>query len=147
MEHYQQDTYGERIADLYDDWHDRTDTPATVERLAAVGGDGPILELAIGTGRVALPLAERGLRVHGIDASPAMVERLRSKPGGDRVTVTIGDMADVAVDGPFSLVYVVFNSFFALLTQPDQVRCFENVSRRLAPGGYFVVECFVPEMK
>lgn len=148
MERYQPGSYGDRIADVYDDWHPflAEETAATVEVLASLAGNGPVLELAVGTGRVALPLAERGLQVHGIDASEAMVERLRSKPGGDQITVTMGDMADVAVDETFSLAFVVFNTFFALLTQDDQVRCFANVAQRLAPGGCFLLECFVPDM-
>ncbi len=147
MERFERDTYGEAIADLYDDWLQRTDTADTVEFLGSLAGGGPVLELAVGTGRVAVPLAGHGLAVHGIDASPAMVDRLRAKEGGDRVTVTIGDMADVGVDGPFSVVFVVFNSFFAMLTQHDQARCFANVADRLRPGGCFVIECFVPDMR
>jgi len=147
MESYRPQTYGDRIADFYDDWHDRPDTAAAVEALASLGGAGPVLELAVGTGRIALPLAQRGLDVHGIDASEAMVGRLRSKAGGERVKVSMGDMADVAVEGSFSLVFAVFNSFFALLTQGDQLRCFTNVGQRLQPGGVFVLECFVPEMR
>ncbi|MDQ3805853.1 MAG: class I SAM-dependent methyltransferase, partial [Acidobacteriota bacterium] len=104
------------------------------------------LELGVGTGRVALPLRERGVEVHGIDASPAMVERLRAKPGGDRIAVTLGDFAEVGVGGEFALVYVVFNTFFALLSQEAQVRCFRNVARRLSPAGVFLVEAFVPDV-
>jgi SAM-dependent methyltransferase len=105
-----------------------------------------VLELAIGTGRIALPLAERGIDVRGIDASEEMVARLRSKPGGDRIPVSIGDFADVAVDGQFALVYVVFNTLFGLQTQDAQIRCFENVAAHLADGGAFVVETFVPDL-
>lgn len=148
MERFQPGTYGDSIADVYDEWHQflAEETAATVEVLASLAGSGPVLELAVGTGRIAIPLAERGLDVHGIDASAAMVERLRSKSGGDQITVTVGDMADVAVDETFSLAFVVFNTFFALVTQDDQVRCFANVARRLAPGGCFVLEGFVPDM-
>ncbi|MGH3429815.1 MAG: class I SAM-dependent DNA methyltransferase, partial [Mycobacteriales bacterium] len=146
MENFEPDTYGDRIADLYDLWVDRADTPATVDTLVSLAGPGPVLELAVGTGRVAIPLAEAGLTVHGIDASEAMLDRLRSKPGGDTVAVTKGNMADVAVDQEFSLVFVVFNSFFCLLTQDDQVRCFANSAAHLKPGGFFVLEGFVPDV-
>jgi SAM-dependent methyltransferase len=148
MEGYDASTYGDRIADVYDDWYGDTAllvTERTVETLAELAGEGPVLELAIGTGRVALPLAERGLEVHGIDASEAMVAKLREKPGGAEIPVTIADFADVAVDGRYSLVYVVFNTFFALDSQDEQVRCFENVAGHLAESGVFVVEAFVPE--
>ncbi len=107
---------------------------------------GPALELAIGTGRLALPLAERGVEVHGIDASEAMVARLRSKSGGERIPVTIGDFADVPIEGRYALVYVVFNTLFALQTQEAQIRCFRNVAACLADGGVFVVEAFVPDL-
>ena len=103
-----------------------------------------MLELAIGTGRIALPLAARGVRVDGIDLSTAMVDRLRAKPGGDELHVTIGDFADVAVEGRYRLVYVVFNTLFNLLTQDDQVRCFVNVAAHLTDDGAFVVEAAVP---
>jgi SAM-dependent methyltransferase len=143
---YDPATYGDRMAEVYDEWFG---TPADAEEAVAFLGDlagrGPALELGIGTGRVALPLAEKGIEVHGIDASEAMVERLRAKPGGDGVPASIGDFADVGVEGRFSLVYVVFNTFFALLTQEDQVRCFANVEKRLDDGGVFVVEAFVPD--
>jgi SAM-dependent methyltransferase len=122
----------------------RGDEAATVEFLAALAQGGRALELAVGTGRIALPLAERGVPVEGIDFSPAMVERLRAKPGGARVAVTMGDFADVAVPGRYRLVYVVFNTLFNLLTQDAQVRCFENAAARLDEGGAFVVEGFVP---
>jgi len=145
-------TYGDEWADEYDDfvaWRfPAAATDAAVERLVELAGDGPALELGIGTGRVALPLAQRGVEVHGIDASEAMVARLREKPGGEAIAVRIGDFGDVDsdVDRPFSLVYVVFNTLFALLTQDDQVRCFANVAGRLRPGGVFLVEAFVPDL-
>jgi SAM-dependent methyltransferase len=146
MERYRPETYGELIADVYDEWHAHMDPAATVDVLASLGGDGPVLELGIGTGRVAIPLAARGLEVHGVDASPAMVEHMRAKPGGGGIRVTFGHLADVPVDGSFSLIFVVFNTFFALLTQDDQVRCFANVARRLEPGGCFALEGFVPDL-
>jgi len=149
MEGYDASTYGERMAEVYDTWHDHQgwyrETDATVEALVELAGDGPVLELAIGTGRIGLPLAERGLEVHGIDASESMVSKLREKPGADRIQVTIGNFADVGVDGRYSLIFVVFNTFFALGTQEEQIRCFENVGGRLTDGGVFVIEAFVPE--
>src|SRR5262249_52442218 len=119
---------------------------AMIATLAELARGGRALELGIGTGRIALPLAARGLEVHGIDASPAMVARLRDKPGGAEIPVAMGDFADVSVEGTFSLVYVVFNTFFGLLSQEEQVRCFENVARHLAADGLFVIEAFVPDM-
>jgi SAM-dependent methyltransferase len=146
MEGYRPETYGDRIADVYDRMTAELADPVDcVDRLAELAGPGPALELGIGTGRVALPLAARGVEVHGIDASAAMVERLRAKPGGETIAVTLGDFADVAVEGSYRLVYVVFNTFFSLLTQDDQVRCFAAVADRLAPGGAFVTELFVPD--
>jgi SAM-dependent methyltransferase len=122
------------------------DTDAAVALLAELAGPGPVLELAVGTGRIALPLGERGIDVRGIDASEAMVARLRSKPGGDRIPITIGDFADVPTEGRFTLVYVVFNTLFALQTQEEQIRCFRNVAAHLLDGGVFVVEAFVPDL-
>jgi SAM-dependent methyltransferase len=146
MDRYGPETYGERIADVYDEWHAGMDPAATVDVLASLAGSGPVLELGIGTGRVAIPLAGRGLAVEGVDASPAMVEHLRAKPGGAGIAVTFGHLADVPVDRSFSLIFIVFNTFFALLTQDDQVRCFANVARRLEPGGCFALEGFVPDV-
>jgi cyclopropane fatty-acyl-phospholipid synthase-like methyltransferase len=105
---------------------------------------GPALELAIGTGRIALPLAARGVKVDGIDISPAMVTKLRGKSGGENIEVAIGNFADVAVSGTYRLIYVVFNTLFNLLTQDEQVRCFENVASHLTEDGLFVVEGGVP---
>jgi SAM-dependent methyltransferase len=137
-------TYGARCAAVYDELFGAFD-PASVDLLAELAGAGPALELGIGTGLVALPLAARGVPVHGVDASPEMVEKLREKPGGEAIPVALGDFADVPVDGRFGLIFVVFNTLFALQTQRDQVRCFQNVAAHLAPGGAFVVEAFVPE--
>ena len=146
-EGYGPGTYGDRWADVYDDLHAYLAPEEVVDALAALAGDGPALELGIGTGRVALPLARRGVEVHGIDASQAMVAKLREKPGGDAITVTIGDFAEVdAPGGPYALVFVVFNTFFALDSQEAQVRCFRNVAGRLADGGVFVIEAFVPDI-
>ena len=138
--------YGDRWAAIYDDHHGHLDPGPAVEFLAGLAGGGRVLELAIGTGRVALPLAARGITVEGLDASAAMVERLRVKPGGESIPVTIGDMAQVPVSGPFRLVYLVFNTLFGLLTQARQVECFASVARVLDPGGMFVIECFVPDL-
>lgn len=146
MTEYGPETYGERVADVYDTWYrDLGDADAEVAVLAELAAGGRTLELGIGTGRVALALAARGVEVHGIDASAAMVERLRAKPGGGAVPVTIGDMADVGVEGPFRLVFVVFNTFFMLPSQEAQVRCMANVASRLEPGGRFLLHAFVPD--
>jgi SAM-dependent methyltransferase len=136
-------SFGEDVAARYDD-APRGDEPAAVAFLEGLAGEGPALELAIGTGRIALPLAARGIPVHGIDLSPAMVARLRARPGGDRIPVTLGDFAAVPVAEHFRLIYVVFNTLFNLLTQEEQVRCFENVAAHLTADGAFVVEAFVP---
>jgi SAM-dependent methyltransferase len=137
-------SFDENAAEGYDDDAQRGDEMATVSFLEQLAQGGPALELAIGTGRIALPLAARGIRVDGIDFSPAMVARLRAKPGGDQIAVTMGNFADVALPGSYALIYVVFNTLFNLLTQDEQVRCFENVAARLTAGGSFVVEGGVP---
>ncbi len=136
-------SFDEDSAARYDD-DLRGDEAATVAFLEQLAQGGSVLELAIGTGRIALPLAARGIPVDGIDFSQPMVDKLRAKPAGDRVDVTIGDFADVAVPGRYRLVYIVFNTLFNLLTQDDQVRCFENVAAHLDDAGAFVVEGFVP---
>lgn len=137
--------YGDRWAGVYDDRFGALDTGPAVDFLAGLAGTGRVLELAIGTGRVALPLAQRGVSVEGVDASAEMVARMRAKPGGDSIPVTIGDMAEVAVAGSFELVYLVFNSLFALLSQERQADCFRRAASLLEPEGSFVVECFVPD--
>lgn len=144
-------TYGRLWANDYDDVHE-VNIPAPygqvgeqTELLAGLAGEGRALELGIGTGRIALPLKRRGVDVCGIDISHELVEQLVAKPGGDQIDVTFGDMADVAVEGAFSLIYVVFNSLFALHTQDQQLRCLQNVARRLDGNGVFVVEAFVPD--
>jgi SAM-dependent methyltransferase len=143
---YDEATYGDRIADVYDAWYATLDPGPAAATLAELAGGGRALELAIGTGRIALPLAARGVEVHGIDASARMVERLRAKPGGERIPVTMGDFAGVGVDGRYALIFVAFNTFFALETQDDQVRCFANVAAHLDEGGVFVLEAFVPDL-
>lgn len=127
--------YGDRWAGIYDEHHGGLDPSSAVDFLARLAGDGPVLELAIRTGRVALPLAARGLVVEGVDASAAIVARLRAKPGGDSIKVAIADMADVPVSGPFRLVYLAFNTLFGLLTAERQADCSRNVARVLGPGG------------
>ncbi|MGH2449307.1 MAG: class I SAM-dependent DNA methyltransferase [Chloroflexota bacterium] len=136
-------SFDSAAAESYDDIP-RGDEEAAVGFLASIAGGGPALELAVGTGRIALPLAARGARVDGIDLSAPMVARLRGKPGGDRIAVTIGDFADVPVSGMYRLIYLVYNTLFNLLTQDDQVRCFQNVAAHLDDDGSFVVEAFVP---
>ena len=136
-------SFGEDVAETYRDVQ-RGDEIAAVAFLEQLAGRGPALELAIGTGRIALPLAARGIRVDGIDISPAMVAQLRAKPGGEEIAVTVGDFADVPVPGTYRLIFVVWNTLFNLLTQEDQVRCFENVTGHLADDGSFVVEALVP---
>jgi hypothetical protein len=147
VQEYDPSTYGEHIAGVYDKWYSGLDTDAAVECLATLAWKGPILELAIGTGRVSLQLAGRGFEVHGIDASPEMVAKLRAKPGGERIPVTIGDFADVGVPGEYALIFIVFNTFFALLTQEDQLGCFRNVAAHLSDDGAFVIEAFVPDLR
>jgi SAM-dependent methyltransferase len=147
MADYDETTYGERIADVYDTLTEvPTDTDEAVALLAELARGGRALELGIGTGRLALPLRARGIKVEGIDASPAMVEKLRSKPGGREIAVTMGNFADLKVDGRFSLIFVAFNTFFALLTQEDQLRCFASVAAHLEPQGAFIIEAFVPDL-
>lgn len=143
--------FNEAVAATYDadsaDMFDPELLRQTVDFLAALAGDGPALEFAIGTGRVALPLSQRGIEVHGIDISEAMVAKLREKPGGDRIPVTIGDIATTRVPGEFQLVYIPYNTITNLLRQSEQVACFENAAAHLRSGGYFVVEVFVPELR
>ena len=137
-------SFGESVAAHYDD-HPRGDEVAAVARLAALAGDGPALEMAIGTGRIALPMADTGVRVDGVEQSAAMIERLRAKPGGDAIAVTRGDMAAVSVPDRYRLVFIVFNSIMNLVTQEDQVRFVANAARHLDDDGTFVVECVVPD--
>jgi len=134
-------SFGPDIARTYDN-SPRGDEADTVRFLATFGKTA--LELAIGTGRIALPLQEAGVTVDGIELSPDMVARMREKPGGDRVEVTMGDMSQVGTGRTYPLVYLVYNTITNLLTQDDQVRCFENAARHLDPGGVFVIECGVP---
>jgi SAM-dependent methyltransferase len=147
MDNFDASTYGERIADIYDDlYREIENVDAMAEFLAGLAKGGRALELGIGTGRIALPLAKRGVEVHGVDASPAMVARMRTKPGGAVLPVTIGDFAGLPVEGEFSVIYVVFNTFFALLTQEEQVGCFQRVANHLSSAGVFVIQAFVPDL-
>ena len=143
--------FGERVASVYDENVAQMFAPEqvqpVVDLLARFAGDGDALEFAIGTGRIALPLAERGVRVAGIDSSEAMVARLRAKPGGEQLEVAIGDFATTRVDGEFSVVFLVFNTIFNLVTQDAQVACFENAAAHLVSGGRFVIETGVPDLQ
>ncbi|MCP3857392.1 MAG: class I SAM-dependent methyltransferase [Actinomycetia bacterium] len=147
MDDYQPETYGDHFADVYDTWYrDISDVEGTVARLCELAGDGLLLELGIGSGRIALPLIDAGVRVTGVDASSSMVAALRTKPGGDEVPVTVGDMAeDLGVeDGSCRVVVAAFNTFFNLTTEEAQTRVIEGAARALQPGGALVLECFVP---
>jgi SAM-dependent methyltransferase len=146
-----EDHFDERVAARYDessaDMFDPAVVDPVVDFLEGLAGAGAALELGIGTGRIALPLASRGVPVHGIDLSEAMVARLRAKPGGDAIGVTIGDFATTTVEGEFSVAYLVFNTINNLTTQDEQVACFQNVAAQLEPGGCFVVEVGVPSLR
>jgi SAM-dependent methyltransferase len=142
--------FGEPVAARYDGTTGMFATEVverTADVLAELADGGRALELGIGTGRIALPLARRGVDVHGIDLSRAMVARLRDKPGGAAIGVTIGDFATTRVDGTFTLAYLVFNTIMNLTSQQAQVACFRNVAAHLAPGGRFVIEVLVPELR
>jgi SAM-dependent methyltransferase len=143
--------FGERVAAHYDDPSDEMFQPGAIDPavsvLAELAGHGRALELAIGTGRIGLPLSQRGVPVHGIEMSRAMVARLRSKPGGEAIPVTIGDMATTQAGGLFTVAYLVFNTINNLTTQDAQAACFRNVAGQLAPGGCFVIEVNVPPLR
>jgi SAM-dependent methyltransferase len=148
-----EDYFGEEVAAKYDksSEHDPMFSPEAIDPvvdvLVALAGDGRALELGIGTGRIALPLAKRGIPVHGIDLSEAMVARLRAKPGAENIGVTVGDFATTKVEGTFTLAYVVYNTIQNLTTQDAQVACFQNVADHLEPGGCFVIEVGLPDLK
>jgi SAM-dependent methyltransferase len=146
-----EDHFGERVAADFDERHADKATPAVVDPMvdfvAELAGDGAALELGVGTGRIALPLAQRGVRVHGIDLSEAMVARLREKPGSQLVEVTVGDFSTTKVEGTFSVAYLVANTIMNLTTQDQQVACFCNVAEQLEPGGCFVIEVLVPGLQ
>lgn len=138
--------YGRTTADDYDDLYVEHDSTTAVNLLAELGGDGPVLELGIGTGRLALPLSARGIEVHGIEGSPEMVSALRRKAGGENIPVVLGDFAEVSAGSGFSLAVLAINTVFALPSQDAQVRCFRNVASQLRHGGRFVVEAWVPDV-
>jgi hypothetical protein len=150
-EHYGARFFGEREAAVYDEHEADMFAPDVVtpmvDALAALAGSGAALEMGIGTGRIALPLTARGVRVRGIDASAAMVARLRAKPGGGAIDVVIGDFSATRVDGEFALVYLIFNTLFNLKTQDEQVACFANAAAHLGRGGHFVIELGVPDLQ
>ena len=147
MQQYGDATYGDAFADVYDEWYGAvSDVEATVARVAALAAEtgGPVLELGVGTGRLAIALAARGVEVHGVDASTEMVDRLRSKAASDAVQVTIGPMDGHEPAGPFGVVFVAFNTLFNLTSAAAQQACMRSVAERLVPGGVFAVEGAVP---
>jgi SAM-dependent methyltransferase len=146
---YEEDTYGKTFAEVYDTWYADSETEA-FDLLEGLAEGGRVLELGIGTGRVALPLAERGLDLTGIDASQEMLDRLRGKPGAENVRLAHGSFADFPDElaaERYSLIYIVFNTLFGLLTQEEQVSCFESVAAHLTEEGRFLIEAFVPNLK
>jgi len=146
-----EDFFGEQVAERFDERYAHKAEPAVVDPIVAfladLAGGGAALELGIGTGRIALPLAQRGVRVHGIDLSEAMVARLRAKPSAEQVGVTVGDFATTAVEGRFSVAYLVANTIMNLTTQDEQIACFQNAAAHLEPNGCFVVEVLVPRLQ
>jgi trans-aconitate methyltransferase len=145
MKDYEDSTYGDLIAGDYDAFYSEYD-PALIDLLAELAGDGPALELGIGTGRIALPLHERGITIQGIDASEAMIAKMRAKPGGAEIEVLVGSFADFKLEQRFKLIYVVFNTFFGLLTQEEQVACFKSVCEHFSDDGVFLIEAFIPDL-
>lgn len=144
MKQYDDTTYGERIAEVYDEMYAKYD--AAIDLLHELARGGRVLELGIGTGRIALPLHRRGVDVMGIDASPAMIAKLHAKPDGAGIEVVQGSFAQIDVERQFDLIYVVFNTFYALLTQAEQVQCFQSVAAHLTEAGVFLIEAFVPDL-
>ena len=143
---YDEASYGDGMADVYDDWYAAPpDTEACISALSALAPNGRVLELGAGTGRLAIPLAERGLEVHALDGSAEMLRRLASKPGGANVTCHVGDMASGLPPGPFDLVFVAVNTFFGILEATAQARAMAGIAERLGADGRFVIEAFVPE--
>ncbi len=149
--HHDDGYFDERVAATFDQDYAYQNDPVVVQPmvdlLAELAGDGRALELGIGTGRIALPLAARGVPVHGIELSKAMTARLRAKPGGEGIRVTIGDFATARADATFSLAYLVANTIMNLTSQAAQVACFRNVAGHLEPGGYFVIDVLVPGLQ
>ncbi|MEE4356040.1 MAG: class I SAM-dependent methyltransferase [Desulfococcaceae bacterium] len=146
MDDYKESDYGEKIADIYDDLYHRYSRDLT-DTLQELSNNGRVLELGIGTGRIALPLARKGVEIFGIDASPSMVAKMKAKPDGDAIPVKIANFADFDIEGTFSLIFVVFNTFLALTSQKEQIKCFQNVANHLTENGVFAVEVFYPELK
>lgn len=146
MEKFTPATFGELNAEDYDELHDPGTTDLTVQLISELAGRGTILELAIGTGRIALPLARLGHTISGIDGSPEMIAKLQEKPGSDTIPISIGNIADVDIDGSFDHIFLVFNTLFNLQSQEEQIRCFANTAARLRDGGTFLVETFVPDL-
>lgn len=145
MKDYRPESYGERIAGVYDEMYSEFD-PAAITTLSQLADGGRALELGIGTGRIALPLTQAGIEVSGIDVSEAMVARLHAKAAAKSIHVTLGNFVDVAVDGRFALIYILFNTFYQLLIQDEQVHCLANVAAHLEPRGVFVIEAFYPDL-
>ena len=149
MRGYTNESYGDSFADVYDEWYgDISDIEATTRTLlalAAAAGGTRVLELGVGTGRLAIPLAEVGLEVHGLDTSERMLQQMAAKPRGSEVLAHLGDMVDAMPAGPFAVVFVAYNTFFNLLTAQRQQACFDAVADRLIDGGFFVIETFVPD--
>ena len=142
---FDETTFGKIYADEYDERHDPGTTEESVALIADLAAGGRLLEFAIGTGRMALPLAARGFDISGIEGSLEMTRRLHAKPGGADIPVVVGDMAAAQIDETFDFVFLVFNSLFNLTTQDAQVACFQNAARHLRPGGRFLVETFIPD--
>ena len=145
MEDYAYLTYGEQIAEVFDEFYAEVDQDL-IDLLYAFAKGGRALELGIGTGRVALPLQKKGVKVNGIDVSEAMVAKLKAKPGGEDIEISMGSFDEIELDERFELIYVIFNTFYALLTQEEQVRAFHSIARHLNPDGVFLVEAFVPDL-
>jgi len=145
MKSYSDETYGERVAGVYDEWYTDVD-PHAIDRLAELAGTGRVLELGIGTGRIALPLATRNIDVSGIDVAQSMIDRLKEKAGSERIDVHLGNFGDFRLAEKFQLIYVVFNTIFLLTKQEAQVDCFRNVAAHLSDDGCFLIEAFVPNL-
>jgi SAM-dependent methyltransferase len=145
METEHPETYGQMIAAVYDIWYSSV-ADGCIDFLSGLANGGKVLELGIGTGRLAIPLKRRGIDISGIDASEAMVERLRKKDDAESILAVIGDFSEVPVEGQFELIFVAFNTFFALTTQERQLKCLENVAKHLSMQGHFVIEAFVPDI-
>ena len=145
MNEYGPETYGERISDIYDTFYPDVDS-STIDFIFDLAHNGKVLELGIGTGRIALPLYKKGVNISGIDASPSMIKHLREKPDGKNIPVVFGDFSEVDISDRFDLIFIVFNTFYALTTQELQLKCIENVSTHLNDKGKFLIEAFVPDI-